>query len=103
VNAVDPELVLLLSAGETVMATPLAGVVESTVSTYTVGGVMPVVELPLLPPQAVRNMLIAIPIQTAAPRLKFVMPMLPVFHFSRSSLCQVCTSGQLLRKRPKSS
>ena len=47
---VDPLAALLLSAGETVMATPLAGLAEFTVRTYvTGGGGFEVVPLPPLP------------------------------------------------------
>jgi hypothetical protein len=48
-----------VSAGETVIATPLAGLVEFTVSTCVVGGGGVVVLMP--PPQPVKNMLNPIP------------------------------------------
>ena len=89
VKLVLPFATLLISAGETVIATPLAGVAEFTVSTYVVvGGV--VVLLPP-PPQAVINRLSPIPIQSAARRLKSVMPMLPVS--SISSHCPASFPG----------
>jgi hypothetical protein len=59
------------------MATPLAGVVEFTVSVYVVGGGGLLLELPS-PPQAVMNRLSPIPIQNAALRLILVIPLLPV-------------------------
>jgi hypothetical protein len=50
VNPVVPWLAPLASAGDTPMATPLAGLCEFTVNTYVVGGVVVVVLLPLPPP-----------------------------------------------------
>jgi hypothetical protein len=70
---VAPLAAPLVSAGETVIATPLAGLVEFTVSTYVVTGGIVVL---MLPPQAVKNRLSPSP--AAANHRKFFIPMLPV-------------------------
>jgi hypothetical protein len=65
VKLVDPFALLLLSAGVTVMATPLAGLAEFTVRTYVVaGGVVEVPPPP--PPHAVSNKLNPLAINAAA-------------------------------------
>jgi hypothetical protein len=69
-NDVLPEVLPLLSAGEAVTATPLAGATDETVSVYGFGVV--VVELPP-PPQAVIQTLIPTPTKAATFRRRFLI------------------------------
>ena len=73
-----PLVAELLSAGVTVMATPLAGVAELTVRTYVVGG-GGVVDPPPPPlPQAPIAMLSPVDIHTAARLPNCLMAHLPI-------------------------
>jgi len=73
-----PLVAELLSAGVTVMATPLAGVAELTVRTYVVGG-GGVVDPPPPPlPQAVSARLKPVAIHTAALQPNCFMTHLPI-------------------------
>lgn len=64
VKLVVPFALLVLSAGVTVIATPLAGLVEFTVRTYVAGGGGAVLAPP--PPHAATNKLRPLAIKTAA-------------------------------------
>lgn len=73
-----PLVAELLSAGVTVMATPLAGVAELTVRTYVVGGGGVVDPPPPALPQAVSTRLKPVAIHTAALQPNCFMTHLPI-------------------------